>query len=183
MTVLDSDAVETPAEETTTSETPGRSRGRVLVHLVAPLLVLAMAVGVGLLKWQVDSVAMSQGAAAQAVVAATEGASAMLSYRADHAREDLTAASERMTGDFRNEYAALINDLVIPGAEQKRISAVASVPAAALISADAERAQVLVYINQTTSVGADAPTDTKSSARVDVEKVGDRWLISGFEPV
>lgn len=97
------------------------------------------------------------GVAAQAVVAATEGAGAMLSYRADHVQEDLTAATQRMTGDFRNEYTTLINDLVIPGAEQKRISAVATVPAAALLSADADRAQVLVYVNQTTTVGRTRP--------------------------
>jgi Mce-associated membrane protein len=32
-------------------------------------------------------------------------------------------------------------------------------------------------------VGADAPTDTASSVRVTLEKTGDRWLISGFDPV
>ena len=160
-----------------------RNHGHTLVWVVLPLAVLAMTLGVGYLKWQTSSVSSSQGAAAQAVLAATEGAGAMLSYRADHAQQDLTAATERMTGDFRNEYTTLINDLVIPGAEQKRISAVATVPAAALLSADADHAQVLVYVNQTTTVGAEPPSDTRSSARVDLEKVGDRWLISGFEPL
>ncbi|BBZ34557.1 hypothetical protein [Mycolicibacterium confluentis] len=190
MTVLESEATETEAPEAEVTETEAietedkpRNRGHVLVCVVLPLAVLAMALGVGYLKWQANSVSVSQGVAAQAVVAATEGAGAMLSYRADHVQEDLTAATQRMTGDFRNEYTTLINDLVIPGAEQKRISAVATVPAAALLSADADRAQVLVYVNQTTTVGADPPTDTRSSARVDLEKVGDRWLISGFEPL
>jgi Mce-associated membrane protein len=32
-------------------------------------------------------------------------------------------------------------------------------------------------------VGQDAPTDTASSVRVALDKVGDRWLISKFDPV
>ncbi len=42
---------------------------------------------------------------------------------------------------------------------------------------------MLVFVNQTVTVGNDAPTDTNSSVRVTLEKVGDRWLISEFDPV
>ena len=157
---------------------------RWVVYLVLPLLVVATALGVGFLKWQLDSeAAPSGGVAAAPVAAAPEGVVAMLSYRPDRVREDLTAAAERMTGDFRTEYTTLINDVVAPGAEEQRISAEAAVPAAAVISADGDRARVLVYINQTTTVGTEAPTDTQSSAHVDMQKVGDRWLIAGFEPI
>ena len=107
----------------------------------------------------------------------------MLSYRADHVDQHLTAASDRMTGDFRNEYTTLINDVVIPGAKEKRVSAAATVPAAALVSSSKDRAEVLVYINQTTTIGDDPPSSTMSSARVSLEKVGDRWLLASFEPV
>ncbi len=157
---------------------------RAVAYLVLPLIVVAAALGVGFLKWQVDSVAVpSGGAAAGPVAAATEGVVAMLSYRPDRVREDLTAAGERMTGEFRTEYTTLIDDVVAPGAEEQRISAVAAVPAAALVSADGDRARVLVYIDQTTTVGAEPPTDTRSSAHVEMERVGNTWLIAGFEPV
>jgi Mce-associated membrane protein len=73
--------------------------------------------------------------------------------------------------------------VVIPGAKQKQISAVASVPAAASVSANPREAVVLVFVNQTVTVGGDAPTDTASSVRITLEKVGDRWLISKFDPV
>ena len=73
--------------------------------------------------------------------------------------------------------------MVIPGAREKQISAVASVPAAASVSATATEAVVLVFVNQTVIVGQDAPTDTASSVRVTLEKVGDSWLISKFDPV
>lgn len=176
---------EAPAE-TSGEATPvqaGRNLGRIVAYVVLPVAVLAMACGVGLLKWQANSIGTSQATAAQSVSAATEIATAMLSYRADQVEQDLTAASDRMTGEFRNEYTTLINDVVIPGAKEKRVSAEATVPAAALVSSSADRAEVLVYIDQTTTVGDDPPSATTSSARVSLEKVGDRWLLAGFEPV
>jgi Mce-associated membrane protein len=176
------EAVEETVEEAGTPERR-RNLGRILTYVVLPVVALAMALGVGYLKWQANGVEAKQSTAAQSVSAATEAATAMLSYRADHVEQDLTGASDRMTGGFRDEYTKLINDVVIPGAKDKRISAAATVPAAALVSASADRAEVLVYIDQTTTVGDDPPSSTMSSARVTLEKVGDRWLLSGFEPV
>jgi Mce-associated membrane protein len=72
---------------------------------------------------------------------------------------------------------------VIPGATQRQISAVATVPAAAAVSATQTHAVVLLYVNQTTTMGSDSPTDTASRVKVTLEKVNDRWLISQFEPI
>jgi Mce-associated membrane protein len=41
----------------------------------------------------------------------------------------------------------------------------------------------LVFVNQTSIVGTDAPTDTASSVRVGLDKVDGQWLISSFEPI
>lgn len=178
------DALESPdAQDDSTPIGEDRSRGRILVYVILPALVLALALGVGYLKWQTGSIGAGRGEAAAAVAAATEATTAMLSYRADHVEEDLTAASERMTGEFRSEYTTLINDVVIPGAQQKRISAVATVPAAAVLSAEADRAQVMVYVNQTITMADGRPTDSTSAARVDLERVGNKWLLTKFEPI
>jgi Mce-associated membrane protein len=88
-----------------------------------------------------------------------------------------------LTGEFQDSYTSLTNDVVIPGAKEKQIAAVASVPAAASVSATPTEAVVLLFVNQTVTVGPDVPTDTASSVRVTLEKVGDRWLISKFDPV
>jgi Mce-associated membrane protein len=57
------------------------------------------------------------------------------------------------------------------------------VPAAASVSATENHAVVLVFIDQTTTIGDDAPTQTTSSVRITLERVHDRWLISQFDPV
>jgi Mce-associated membrane protein len=51
------------------------------------------------------------------------------------------------------------------------------------MSATANRAVVLVFIDQSIVIGADAPTTTSSTVRVTLDKDGDRWLISQFDPV
>ena len=56
-------------------------------------------------------------------------------------------------------------------------------PAAAPVSAKADHAVVLLFVDQTVTVGADAPTNTTSSVRVTLDKVGGRWLISAFDPI
>jgi Mce-associated membrane protein len=77
----------------------------------------------------------------------------------------------------------LTHDVVIPGAKQKQISAAAAVAAAASVSADPRHAVVLVFVDQTTTVGADKPSDSASSVRVTLDKVDGKWLMSGFDPV
>lgn len=122
-------------------------------------------------------------AAAASVQAARDITVALLSYTPDKVGQQLGAARDLLTGEFRVSYTSLTDDVVIPAAKEKQISAVASVPAAASVSATAEKAVVLVFVNQTVTVGRDAPTATNSSVRITLDKVGDRWLISEFDPV
>ena len=150
---------------------------------VLPALTLMLALAAGYLKWQDGSLRDSQIARVESVQAAKDGTVALLSYRPDTVEKDLGAARERLTGQFRDAYTSLTNDVVIPGAKQKNISAVASVRAAASVTATANRAVVLVFVNQATIVGTSAPTDSASAVRVTLDEVGRRWLISAFDPV
>ena len=166
---------------------------RCFAYGVLPGLALVLAMVAGFLQWQ--HVSSGYGAvppaasvedpspAFESMNAAKDSTIKMLSYKPDTVDQQLNSARDLLTGEFRDSYTTLINDVVIPGAKQKQISAVASVPAAASVSADPKHAVVLVFVNQTVVVGQDAPTDTASSVRVTLERVGDRWLISQFDPV
>jgi Mce-associated membrane protein len=156
---------------------------RVFAFGVLPAVALLLAMGAGYLKWMDNSVRNSDIARVEAMQTAKDSTIAMLSYKPDTVEQQLGAARDLLTGDFRDSYTSLINDVVIPGAKQKQISAVATVPAMASVSADPHHAVVLVFVNQTVVVGQDAPTDTASSVRVALDKTGDRWLISKFDPV
>jgi Mce-associated membrane protein len=156
---------------------------RVFAFGVLPAVALLLGLGAGYLKWVDNSVRDSNTARIQSMQAAKDSTIALLSYKPDTVEQQLSAARDLLTGDFRDSYTSLTNDVVIPGAKQKQISAVATVPAMASVSADPRHAVVLVFVNQTVVVGQDAPTDTASSVRVTLDKIGNRWLISKFDPV
>lgn len=156
---------------------------RAIVYVVLPALALLLASAAGFLKWQDGSARDAATARTESVRAATDSTIALLSYKPDTVEKDLDAARGRLTGTFLNAYTSLTHDVVIPGAKQKQISAVATVPAAASTSATGNHAVVLLFVNQTVIIGQDAPTNTASSVRVTLDKVGGRWLISQFDPV
>ena len=154
-----------------------------LLVVALPALALIIALGVGYLKWLDGAARESRAAAEASVRAASESTIAILSYKPETVDRDLKAAAERLTAGFRQQYTQLVNDVVAPGAKQQHITAVATVPAAASVSATGKHAVVLVFVDQTTTIGNDAPTQTTSSVRVSLEKVDGRWLISQFDPV
>ncbi|NOP99237.1 MULTISPECIES: hypothetical protein [Mycolicibacterium] len=162
---------------------PRQSKWRQLgTNVVLPLLVMALAAGAGYLKHLNGSDRAAQAAAVSSVAAATAGTIELLSYRPDTAETTLMAASDRLTGHFRDSYTSLVNDVVAPGAKERRISATATVPAASSVSATAHHAVVLVFVNQSVIVGDGAPSATSSAVQVSLDKIDDRWLISGFDP-
>jgi Mce-associated membrane protein len=178
---------ETPAEPDHDGE-PTSARRRIqwskaIAYGILPGLVFLLASAAGYLKWQDGTVREAQAARVESVQAAIDSTVALLSYRPDTVEKDLNAAKSRLTGTFLDAYTKLTHDLVIPGAKQKQISAVATVPAAASTSATPTHAVVLVFVNQTVIVGPSAPTNTASSVKVSLDKVDGRWLISQFDPV
>jgi len=162
---------------------------RIIAFGVLPTLAFLLALGAAFLKFVDSGVRESDVARDEAVQAAKDTTVAMLSYKPDTVEKQLTDARNRLTGPFRDQYTELTNDVVIPGAKQKQITAVANVPdvdnkpAAASVSANPSHVVVLLFVNQTVTVGTSSPTATASSVRVTLDKVGDRWLISGFDPV
>ncbi|WP_428343074.1 hypothetical protein [Mycobacterium sp.] len=165
------------------AEKDGRHSWARLLAVALPVMALALGLGVAYLKWVDGSARESRTAAAESVRAATESTIAILSYKPETVDRELKAASDRLTGGFSQQYTQLVNDVVAPGAKQQHISAVASVPAAASVSATGQHAVVLLFVDQTTSIGNDAPTQSTSSVRVTLETVHGRWLISQFDPV
>jgi Mce-associated membrane protein len=181
------EAEETVAEDDDADQAPAKqgaqfSWGSLLVAIL-PVLALLLALGVGYLKWLDGTARESQAAAEQSIRAASDSTVAILSYKPETVDRDLKAAADRLTGSFRQQYTQLVSDVVAPGAKQQHISAVATVPAAASVSATGKHAVVLVFVDQTTTIGNDAPTQTTSSVRVTLDNVDGRWLISQFDPV
>lgn len=155
---------------------------RVIAFGILPGVALVLALASGYFHWIAGASVDLDQARAESVRVAREGTVAVLSYKPDSVDTDLGAARDRLTGDFKDAYTALTREVVIPGAKDKHIAAVAKVNAAAPVSVSANHAVVLLFVNQTVTIGNGAPTDTQPVIRTTLDKVDGRWLISNFDP-
>lgn len=159
------------------------NRARIFAYIVLPALALLLTIAAGYLKLQIGSGDSSELARIESTAAAKDTTIALLSYTPETAEKTLDAARDRLTGAFKDSYTQLTHDVVIPGAKQKQIKTVATVPAAASVQATPNHAVVLLYVNQTTVIGTDSPSDSVSVVRVTLDKVSGRWLVSEFDPI
>lgn len=150
---------------------------------ILPGLAMSSAAAAGFLKYEDGRGRAIDTARTESIEAAKDSTVALLSYRPDTAEQQLSSALHRLTGTFKDAYASLTRDVVIPAAKQQNISAAASVPAAATVSATPNHVVALVFVNQTVTVSDRPPSDTSSTVRVTLDNVDGRWLISGFDPV
>ena len=178
---------ETPPDQTAAA-TPTAARrpipwARVVAYGVVPALVLVLVAAGGYLYSRNSTADATDRAREDSVAAARSIAISMLTYEPQTVEQQLAAAEEQLTGSFRDTYGSLIDTVVVPDAKERQIAAVTDVPAAASVSAETDHAVVLLFVNQTVTVGAEPPTKTASSVRVMLDKVGDQWLISEYQPI
>lgn len=109
---------------------------------------------------------------------------ALLSYQPDTVDADLQSAAGRLTGGFLDYYSKYTKEVVIPAAKEKKVDTQAEAVGSGVVSADADRATVLVFINQTTTtVDNPQPSKVASTVQVSLVKVDGRWLVDEFKPI
>ncbi|MCB0923801.1 MAG: hypothetical protein KDB50_04530 [Mycobacterium sp.] len=135
------------------------------------------------LLWDVSARSDAEQAGVAAVAAARESIVAMGSYRPEDAEQSLTSARDRLTGPFLDAYTQAIQTVVIPNAKGKKMSSAVSVPAAGVVSAEPDRAVLLTYVDQTLTVGGEAPVANPARYRVTMVKVDGRWLVAAFDQI
>ncbi|WP_445169952.1 hypothetical protein ACTXG7_11930 [Mycolicibacterium sp. Dal123E01] len=107
----------------------------------------------------------------------------LLSYTPENVDTTLNEAVALTTGEFRDSFTQLIRDVVIPGARQKNITAISTVPAVAVESLTADTAKLIVFIDQTVTTGSAEPELIPSSVRLRLENVNGAWLVATFTPL
>ncbi|MDX1873827.1 hypothetical protein SBI67_17035 [Mycolicibacterium sp. 120266] len=166
-----------------------RSRRTWRTTILAGLFTAALAASAGLAAWlylsqyrpdqQTDPTAQKA-----ALEAATTGTVALLSYSPESLDKDFAAAKARLTGSFLSYYTQFTEQIVTPAAKQKSVKTSASVVRAAVSQMQPDKAQVLVFINQsTTSKENPDGAFAASSVRVGLTKIDGTWLIDAFDPV
>ena len=111
-----------------------------------------------------------------------DGAAALLTYTPDSVAADLSAATERLTGEYKDYYGRIVDSVIVPTARDQKISSHATVTGTGVSSFDADSAQVLVFLSQTsTSADRPQPVANTAGAVVELSRVDGDWLISRFD--
>lgn len=119
-----------------------------------------------------------------ALDAASRGTIALLSYSPDSLDQDFATARAQLTGDFLSYYTQFTEQIVTPAAREKSVKTEASVVRAAVSAIRPDSAEVLVFINQTTTSNENPDgAFAASSVKVGLKKIDGAWLIASFDPV
>lgn len=157
-----------------------------VVPLILVMLILAAAGLTALLYfgWYQTDRQTDKDARQSAATAASEGIVAILTYTPDTVDADVINAKSHLTGEFLSYYDDFTQKIVAPAAKQKSVTTTAQIVGSAVQELHPDSAVVLVFVNQTTmSKDRPEPGIATSSVLVTMTKVGDKWLISKFDPV
>ncbi len=153
-----------------------------VLGVVALALVLTAA-WLGLATWDYrevrDQDAVDE-AARTAPAAAERASAAILSYDYGSLDADEKAAERYMTPAYRKQYADTFDRLVRPNAAKVRAKVQAEVKASGVAHADADRVNVLLYVNQSTTSTANSGRPQVALNRVQLSMVrqGGTWLVN-----
>lgn len=179
---------ESDAEPGTTTKTPG-VLGSAWLAAVLTAVVVGLAVFTGFTVY--DALNPPQGATPESgqitdedartglLVAAADLSQRVLTYHHDTFDQDLEVAAARLTPAFREEYDSAMEQ-VRANTEKNKISQEATAVSSAIISARADEAQVLVFVNQeTSSAKTKANQLVRNRLVVDLVRVDGDWAIAG----
>lgn len=157
----------------------GPPRRVVPTWLIAGLAVLtALSVALtGYLFTQPSEGAVDDATGA-ARAAAEQAIKPVLSYDYRDLEASRQAALDYITSDYRDDYDKFFEGVVVPNAESTKTVVTVEVIASAVVRGDEERAQILLFVNRpTTNAETKEPVLYKDQVRVNMEKVGDEWLV------
>ncbi|NDZ96026.1 hypothetical protein G3I13_05405 [Streptomyces sp. SID6673] len=131
-----------------------------------------------------DDVATNGDSAREAVAAANDGTVALLSYSPKSLDADLAKGQSHLTGQFLTYYKEFTAKVVKPAATENNVETKAQVVRSAVSKLSADDAEILAFVNQsTTSKTKPDPELTSSSVKIALHRVDGDWLISSFDPV
>jgi Mce-associated membrane protein len=108
----------------------------------------------------------------------------VLSYDFNTIDKDFPAAAGNLTGKFRDDFGQLGSSVIIPAAHRDSIITKATVVGSSVVTADAGKVTLLLFVNQeTTSSKYQGPRLDGSRVRVTMTDSAGTWLISDITPV
>jgi Mce-associated membrane protein len=152
---------------------------RILGATVAVLAVLA-----GAFAWQAQRYADRDAGRAEAMEQGKRAVVRLLSYNFRTVADQVADTRDLVTGDLKGQYADLVAGSVAPGAKDKQVAIQTQVLQEAVVADGGDHMVLLMFLDQESGSRLKGDQQsTGSRVRVALDREGDRWLVSGLEPV
>ena len=174
------DSAEVPEGSTSSTRDSRSIPGLVLIVLG---LLAAVAVGLAAYFWTQSSEAEAAAQAqTRAPAAAERAAQAILSYNFESLDADKDKAARFLTDDYRPDYIDTFDTLVAESAVDLKADVEAQVVASSVTRASPKSADVLLFVNQTTTSTANngEPQTALNRVTLDMQEVDGTWLVNGI---
>ncbi|MFC4605011.1 mammalian cell entry protein [Rhodococcus kronopolitis] len=162
---------------------PGHHGGRVRVIVTALLVLtcLVLASLSGVMLWQHHSATQRQAEREEILRAARDGAIAVSTVDHAHAEDDVQRVLAASTGQFRDDFEERSQGY-LEVVKRAQVSTTGQEAEAGIESQDGDTSTVLVQLTSKVSNSAGAQDQARTlRLRVTMEKVGDRFKMSGLE--
>jgi Mce-associated membrane protein len=148
------------------------------------IVVLAVAVLTGLLWTQDRRYEQTADARTAAMTTAANSVVKLLSYNFRTIDRQVSDTQGMITGKFKDDYAALVNNTVKPSAKDKQIAIQTAIADNAVVSSGTDQVVLLMFVNQQSeSLLKPNAVLTGSRIRVTLRNEQGNWLISELTPV
>jgi Mce-associated membrane protein len=156
------------------------------VTAVLALALVSTALWLGLHTWDYRAVRNEdavQKAGDSASASAERAAAAILSYKYDTLDADLQASTRFLTPSFKKTYTDTFATYVRTFAPKLKATVTAKVLASAVVTADEDRAEILVYVDQNTVSTANGgkPQLALNRTTFSMVKRNGTWLVEGYK--
>jgi Mce-associated membrane protein len=161
-----------------------QTRLRRILPVVLAVLVLGAGVGVALLGWRAISDSRAQDDREAALQAARVDIAQVLSYDSKTLDADLARSRSLLSGAFAAKFEDLASNVIVPASKAQSLTTKAEVVRAAVIDAQSDQVNALLFVNQTTTLGGQpAPHAAINQVKVTMTRQDGRWLISDLQPL
>jgi hypothetical protein len=153
------------------------SRGwRWTVTVILGLLTAVAVAAITVLAFDMHRAQRTEEAISQTRELARAGAEQLLTYDASTLEQDLARSRALVAPNFAAEFENLVTTLIAPATRQTSLRTLATVERAAVVSAEQDRVEVLVFLRQETTRPDREPATASSRAVITMVRDADRWL-------
>jgi Mce-associated membrane protein len=153
------------------------------VTVLAVVVLVAGAVITTILGLNYRDAQAADDARDEALDAGKQTAALMFGYQPDNVEQNVDQTRKALSGAAQKQYNEIITEAnLVDEVRKQQVKSEVSIQEAGVVSADADKALILIFMNQSvTKNGKDLVSVEASRLQYSMERSGDKWLVTNID--